>query len=190
MLTNNAIYSRLLGALLYHPPSSQTVVTILDGFAEQEDELLQRLSRLAGATMPDELAADFFNLLQGSGTMPSPPWGSVYLDPENVLFGCSTLEYRTFLSHLGITCDTGMREPEDHIGLMLMMFSVLLDRGDIANANTLLAAHLMPFAPTMLGKMKENANTDFYQAVAAFTLSWLNLYCAEHAINIVPRPCC
>lgn len=188
-MQNDTAVARLLGALLYHSPNSEIVTTILCAVAGQESTLLQPLSQLAREVDADELEADFFLLLQGDGEMPCPPWGSAYLDPENALFGSSTLEFRTFLAGVGIQCDTGMREPEDHIGLMLMVLSILLERGESGHATQLLAYHLMPFAPSMLASMEKHASTDFYQAIAAFTLGWLTLYCEEADIQVATRPC-
>lgn len=188
-MQNDTAIARLLGALLYHSPNSETVTTILRAVAGQEGTLLQPLSRLALEVDADELEADFFRLLQGDGDMPSPPWGSAYLDPENALFGCSTLEFRSFLTGVGIQYETGMREPEDHIGLMLMVLSVLLERGERDHVTQLLAYHLMPFAPSMLASMEQHANTDFYRAMAACTLGWLTLYCEEADIQVATRSC-
>ncbi|MCV3290488.1 molecular chaperone [Aeromonas media] len=188
-MQNDTAIARLLGALLYHSPNSETVTSILHAVAGQEGTLLQPLSQLALEVDADELEADFFRLLQGDGEMPCPPWGSAYLDPENALFGSSTLEFRAFLTEVGIQCDTGMREPEDHIGLMLMGFSVLLERGEHTHAAQLLTRHLMPFAPSMLASMEKHASTDFYRAIAACTLGWLNLYCEEADIQVATRPC-
>ncbi|MNJ26521.1 Tat proofreading chaperone DmsD [compost metagenome] len=188
-MQNDTAIARLLGALLYHSPNSETVTAILRAVAGQEGGLLQPLSQLALEVNADELEADFFRLLQGDGEMPCPPWGSAYLDPENALFGSSTLEFRTFLTGVGIQCDTGMREPEDHIGLMLMVLSALLERGERGHATQLLAYHLMPFASDMLASMEKHASTDFYRAIAACTLGWLTLYCEDADIQVATRPC-
>ncbi|WP_434361014.1 molecular chaperone TorD family protein [Parasalinivibrio latis] len=181
-MQNDVSISRLLGALLYHSPGSETATSILNAFAEEENELLNVLAESASQTDPDALEADFFALLQGSGDMPCPPWGSVYLDNENALFGASTLEYRGFLSSVGLSCDTGLREPEDHIGLMLMMLSVLLENGGGDNAKALLSRHIMPFAPMMLEEMEKHAETAFYQGLAAITNGWLMSFCEETGV--------
>ncbi|WP_318510279.1 TorD/DmsD family molecular chaperone [Photobacterium leiognathi] len=178
---------RLLGGLLFYSPSSNNGSTILQAFAEQDDDLLKNIAALAHAVNSDELESDHFHLLQGSGDMPCPPWGSAYLDKENALFGSSTLQYREFTRQQGFACDTGMREPEDHIGLMLMLVSILLEQDNKAAANELFTQHLMPFAPFMLESMQQHAKTEFYRQLAAYTLAWLTIYCEEQQLEIVTR---
>ncbi|MBP2699531.1 TorD/DmsD family molecular chaperone [Photobacterium lucens] len=178
---------RLLGGLLFYSPRSNNGSTILQAFTEQDDDLLKNIAALTHAVNSDELESDHFHLLQGSGDMPCPPWGSAYLDKENALFGSSTLQYREFTRQQGFTCDTGMREPEDHIGLMLMLVSILLEQENQTAANELLCEHLMPFAPFMLESMQQHAKTDFYQQLAAYTLAWLTIYCEEQQLEIVNR---
>ncbi|WP_194436161.1 TorD/DmsD family molecular chaperone [Vibrio fluminensis] len=178
---------RLLGGLFYYSPHSEDGQNILNAFATQDDELLTNLAKLVKDVANDTLEADYFNLLQGSGDMPCPPWGSVYLDKENALFGSSTIEYREFTRQLGMECDTGLREPEDHIGLMLMLVSLLLEQDKRAEANQLISQHLMPFAPIMLTGMQKHADTEFYRQLAAFTFAWLNFYCEEQQLQSAER---
>ncbi|WP_322804967.1 molecular chaperone [Vibrio alfacsensis] len=178
---------RLLGGLFYYSPNSEDGQNILNAFATQDDELLKNLARLTKDVASDTLEADYFNLLQGSGDMPCPPWGSVYLDKENALFGSSTIEYREFIRQLGMECDTGLREPEDHIGLMLMLVSLLLEQDKREEANQLINQHLMPFAPIMLEGMQQHADTEFYRQLAAFAFAWLNFYCEDQQLQIVER---
>ncbi|MDD1782626.1 molecular chaperone TorD family protein [Enterovibrio sp. ZSDZ35] len=179
--------ARLLGALLYHSPSSETASLIIGDFKHQNDELLRLLGESAEASHADFLEADFFSLLQGSGDMPCPPWGSAYLDNENALFGASTIEYRAFLSEVGLESNTGVREPEDHIGLMLMVLSVLLERDDVERVKILLSYHLLPFAFTMLEEMENSAQTDFYRNVALLTAGWLNTFSQEIGVVAAER---
>ncbi|HAS62557.1 MAG TPA: molecular chaperone TorD [Vibrio sp.] len=184
---NELTLFRLLGGLFFYSPNSENGKTILSAFASQDDELLKNIAQLTDGIDQDELETDYFNLLQGSGDMPCPPWGSAYLDKENALFGSSTMAYRAFTRAHGLACDTGMREPEDHIGLMLMLVSLLLEQDNQVAANQLLSEHLMPFAPYMLEGMQHHAATAFYQQLATFTLGWLEFYSQEHQLTVVER---
>ena len=51
----------------------------------------------------DELAWQFSVLFEGQGEMPVPPWGSVWLERDNLLMGNTTAEYRAFLQSQGMT---------------------------------------------------------------------------------------
>ncbi|ANS85096.1 putative Tat proofreading chaperone DmsD [Vibrio scophthalmi] len=184
---NESTLFRLIGGLLFHSPTSETAQNILNSFSAQDDKILKNIAESSQQCEADLLEADFFQLLQGSGDMPSPPWGSAYLDKENALFGSSTLEFREFIRDKGLQCDTGLREPEDHIGLMFMLTSLLLEQDDVAGANQLLSQHLMPFAPYMLTAMQNNAETNFYAQLAEFSLGWLEYYCEDQQLVIAER---
>lgn len=186
-MQTEAPMARLLGTLFYTSPSSETVTAILHEFGQQQHELLNALADSASQNSVDELETDFFTLLQGGGDMPCPPWGSAYLDNENALFGASTLEYRAFLNELGLHCDTGVREPEDHIGLMLMLLSVLWEKNDTDSSRVLLQTHLLPFAFVMLEEMQKHAQTAFYQDLALFTENWLKMVAEESNIEPANR---
>ncbi len=186
-MQNESTIFRLLGGLLFNSPSSETVQNTLKSESTLDNTVFNNLLALIKSSDIDMLDADFFQLLQGSGDMPSPPWGSAYLDKENALFGASTLELREFMRSKALACDTGVREPEDHIGLMFMLVSFLLEQKDINGANQLLSDHLMPFAPTMLNLMRIHAETDFYRQLAEISLGWLECYCEEQCLTVLER---
>ncbi len=52
--------------------------------------------------------------------LPAPPWGSVWLDKESVLFGDSTLALRQWMRENGIALEADGNEPEDHFGTVLL----------------------------------------------------------------------
>jgi TorA maturation chaperone TorD len=55
--------------------------------------------------LPDdnELTWQFSVLFEGQGEMPVPPWGSVWLERDNLLMGDTTAEYQAFLQSQGMT---------------------------------------------------------------------------------------
>ena len=83
----------------------------------------------AGASAPahvsDDMMWEYRRLFIGPGKKPAPPWGSVYTDHECVVFGESTLALRAWMRANGIERISDERTPEDHIGLMLALLSVL-----------------------------------------------------------------
>lgn len=71
------------------------------------------------------LLVAFRRLFQGPAKLVAPPWGSVYTDRDGVIFGLTTLDLRAWMRRNGVEMDTGEREPEDHIGLMLAQLGAL-----------------------------------------------------------------
>ncbi len=74
-------------------------------------------------------------LFIGPYALPSPPWGSVWLDRESVLFGDSTLALRQWMRENGIQFEMQQNEPEDHFGSLLLLAAGLPRMAVIMNAN-------------------------------------------------------
>lgn len=70
----------------------------------------------AEETLPEAGSA----CLSGHGPCQPPPWGSVWLDKESVLFGDSTLALRQWMRENGIALEADGNEPEDHFGTVLL----------------------------------------------------------------------
>lgn len=69
----------------------------------------------------DELALEYRRLFVGPNPMPAPPWGSVYTDRDQVIFGETTLLFRGWMRCHGIVRLADDQMPDNHIGLMLSL---------------------------------------------------------------------
>ncbi len=122
------------------------------------------------------LAEAWQRLFIGPDPFAAPAWGSVYLDKESVLFGESLMALRGFLARRGITLDTGLNEPEDHIGLLLQLASGFAAQGDDAGLGELLGDHVLPWSGRYLELLAAHAEQPFYAGLAelsALTLAAL-----------------
>ncbi len=68
-------------------------------------------------------------LFIGPWALPAPPWGSVWLDKESVLFGDSTLALRQWMRENGIALEADGNEPEDHFGTVLLPGGMVVRNG-------------------------------------------------------------
>lgn len=108
-------------------------------------------------------------LFVGPAKKAARPWGSVYTDRDQVIFGFSTLELREWLRKNGIQVRRGeSEEPEDHIGTMLELMAWLADNrpellGDY------LQHHLLTWAPHFLALMQDVTTDAFFAGLAALT---------------------
>lgn len=156
MLLNTTL-PRILGACFYYPPQSDTVQRlwpllpqIAELFPWSNPAKIARYCQQMPSIQPEQLEYDFSILFEGQGEMPAPPWGSVYLDKENILMGDSTLQYREFLSTFGLVNQSTIREPEDQFGLMLLAWVHLIEQQPVTKlpsgeaALVLLTEHLLP----------------------------------------------
>ena len=178
-----AATGKILGSLLYFPPHSEQVQSLIQwlqsGQWEQdwpygESEHLQPIAALLGKSTQDSETQEeaFQRLFVGPYALPAPPWGSVYLDRESVLFGDSTLNLRKWMRLHGIETHQVHAEPEDHIGLMLMM-SAWLAENSPALLEEFLATHLFPWAFRCLTLLEQGAVHPFYQGIAQLTQTTL-----------------
>ena len=171
-----AVTGKVLGALLYFPPDSPQVLPLIQwlqegGWKSEWPYLTANAAADIEALLQQSLSEEesceeaFQRLFVGPYALPAPPWGSVYLDKESVLFGDSTLKLREWMRQHGVEPHLAQAEPEDHIGLMLMMASWLA-QNDARHLDAFLAGHLLPWSSRYLALLEQGAVHPFYQAVA------------------------
>jgi TorA maturation chaperone TorD len=188
-MENIAIVAKLLGSFFYFPLAHENNIQYLDAIKNSDDVNETAFSVFISAlesTNEEELRADFQLLFEGCEIMPAPPWGSVYLDREQVIFGDSTLRLRQFLASHNMLLDTGMREPEDQFGLTLLALANIIDQcDDVTIVTTLLADHLLPWAYHYLALVQKHGQTDVYKVLAEITEEWLTAVQSE--LKITPQ---
>ncbi|VFS18886.1 anaerobic dimethyl sulfoxide reductase maturation protein (twin-arginine leader-binding protein) [Escherichia coli] len=102
---NFSVAARVLGALFYYAPESAEAAPLVavltnDSWETQWPLPEASLAPLVTAfqTQSEETHAQAWQrLFVGPWALPSPPWGSVWLDRESVLFGDSTLALRQWM---------------------------------------------------------------------------------------------
>jgi len=177
-----AVVPRILGTLFYYTPDHQPTTDLLPAIAElpeylnwQNIQQVTELCQVAAHSDKDGLRHDYTVLFEGLGEMPAAPWGAVYQDPENLVIGQSTLAYRAFLARESMAIDTGVNEPEDQFGLMLLALAALLEAEKDEAAAELLEIHLLPWAFRYLDLVEQaSLTTSFYPLIAKITRHYLN----------------
>ncbi|WP_145493278.1 Tat proofreading chaperone DmsD [Yersinia aleksiciae] len=173
-----ALTGRVLGTLFYCEPDSPACSEIVaqlsrdQWIAEWPYGLAAQLTPIAAQlaqNQPEETReAAWQRLFIGPYALPAPPWGSVYLDKENVLFGDSTIKLRDWMAQQQVEVTLAQQEPEDHFGLLLMMAAWLAEHQP-ADLPVLLAGHLLPWGYRYLALLQADANHPFYQGLAELT---------------------
>lgn len=175
---------KLFGALFYYAPNQYQNANLDVILAEQDVPFaaLKTVMDAFGYSEVDLLQAEHDRLFAGLGDMPAPPWGSVYLDKEAVLFGESTVMYRQFLRECGVALSSQQNEPEDQIGLMLMVAAMLLENDQHAQFKALLGEHLMPWFGYYMAEFKRAVELPAYALLAEQTQELLHSVCERDAI--------
>lgn len=209
-LKDVALSASVLGALFYFDPDDERCAAALafalspdaaaqwpgaDGSGDAVDQafaLMRRNAETQEAERGETLHQTFARLMVGPGHLVAPPWGSVYTDPESVIFGNLTLDVRAWLRENGVKMHLDLREPEDHFGLMLTMFSWAVRNGASDEAlRELLEQHLLPWTPRYLELFGAGSEGTFYEglgALAAATLAaWVDALDLEPATRRLYR---
>lgn len=160
----------LLGALFMIDPVDPQFAAILEGF-DRRDLLNgwpsaepEKLADIAGLMYPagridvSALHDAFNDLFVGPTALQAPPWGSVYLDDEHVLYGASTLLLRDFLQQEDIIMEVTAPGPEDHFGSLCWVGAWLAAEGRMDGFDEMLAKHLLPFAFLYLDALERAAD--------------------------------
>ena len=111
------------------------------------------------------MSEQYQRLFIGPEQLIAPPWSSVYLDPESVIFGNSLLDLRNFLRKLQIALTQNETEPEDHIGLMLLLAAYLAESKPELLPEYL-SKHLLIWAVHYFDLVAQQTDFPFYQGLA------------------------
>ncbi|MCW8345060.1 molecular chaperone TorD family protein [Vibrio sp. ZSDZ65] len=180
-LENLSAMAKVFGSLFYFPLTGDNNQALLTALADESqacgepvhETAFTQWAQVVAEDGTDTLNQDFFLLFEGGEAMYAPPWGSVYLDKEEVIFGETTVAYRQFLRQNGVELDTGMREPEDQFGLMLFAVSQFIEEKHALSAiKALLSEHLFTWCYRYLELVEKHAQTNSYQQLALLATEW------------------
>ncbi|WP_419833840.1 molecular chaperone TorD family protein [Endozoicomonas atrinae] len=168
-----AVLPRMLGTLFYYSPTSEEAGGVISELAElpalldwQNPSLIEEATARLCSVDIAELPYQFSLLFEGQGSMPAPPWGSVYLDRENLLLGETAQAYRQFLRANDVELDTDLNEPEDQFGLMILAMAYFMETENDDAVVELLGTHLLPWSGRYLELLSEADESGFYRALA------------------------
>lgn len=138
-----SVTARVLGALFYYSPESHETAPLVQALLTDDwqaqwpldAEALAPVAAMFKTHSEESLPQAWQRLFIGPYALPSPPWGSVWLDRESVLFGDSTLALRQWMRENGIQFEMQQNEPEDHFGSLLLLAAGLPRMAVIMNAN-------------------------------------------------------
>lgn len=197
-LANTSSCATLLGTLLMQSPKGGSVAEATRGlcamdlenewpFGKRED--LARIAALleeSQSLSPEQLDHEFHHLFVGPQRLDAPPWGSVYLDAESVVFGDSCIELTRWMRANGIALhENESREPADQIGRMLVLLGWICENDPVL-ADDYLELHLLTWAPRYFERLEKAAGNPFYRALAKLSNLTLADIAAQRGLPIEP----
>lgn len=189
-----ALSARTLGALFSYAPNSAEnaplVAAFQDGSWQQQWPFPVAAPLASGfaASAEETLPEAWQRLFIGPWALPAPPWGSVWLDKESVLFGDSTLALRQWMRENGIALEADGNEPEDHFGTVLLLAAWLCETEQDALFAQLLAWHLLPWSGRFLSVFVDHAAHPFYQALGQLAQATLAQWQENLPIAVAQKP--
>jgi len=146
-------------------------------------KILQNYSSQWQPEFTEELKQDYTRLFIGLEKILAPPYASVYLSEDHLLYEKPVWDVRRFYEKLNLSVNPMNREPDDHIGFELYCLSFLCRNA--ANAaeeydtkkfdgyqtalKEFLSDHLNTWLDSFLSLVKEKAQTSYYRGVAFLT---------------------
>jgi TorA maturation chaperone TorD len=189
-----ALALKVLGSAFYLPPTEPLLTSLSaqdlladwplapdDPDTERGLQLLRALfDRAQPADLLPALRADHTALFVGLMRVDAPPWESVYLSQDHLIFDQQTLEVREYYARFGLQIPKLDREPDDHIGYELLFLAHLMeqagravDAGDVETAarlvgaaRTFFATHPQQWAGFFIERLAQYARTDYYRGLA------------------------
>ena len=129
-----------------------------------------------------ELACDFAGLFLGDGRTGALPYASFYCGAEGRLFQAPHERMATRLRAINLRVREDLREPADHLAVMLEYLASRLEMGKVRprvstseeNCGHFVRTELLTWLPAFLKRANETATaTDLYKAVISLTVDYL-----------------
>lgn len=171
--------SHVLGCLFYYNPASTELEdlrnlllhsnSVIEWPYGNKDEL-EEIYKLFNNGLQDVNALDeeYKKLFEGPNKLYAPPWGSVYLDRDAVIFGESTIKLREWLHSICVEPVLNQKESEDHIGLMLMLLSYIVSNKENKTIEYM-QEHLYTWCYRCLECLENATNNNFYTGLCRLT---------------------
>ena len=132
------------------------------------------------------LQEEYKRLFVGPNALPAPPWESVYLGREHLLFEEVTLEVRECYHKYGLSFIHEGNEPDDHLVIELEFLSFLIQKtieSDnletkkklLEDQHSFLTNHLLKWCPSFCELLNKSTSFELYQGAALLLDEYLNL---------------
>ncbi|WHX39798.1 molecular chaperone TorD family protein [Mesobacillus sp. AQ2] len=177
---------------------------VLDAFPFQEESeliasgvksitnFLEKSKPIISSRDYDDLHWDYTRLLIGPFEVPAPPWESVYLRTDRLLFQKTTMDVRKLYQKYGFQAADYNMEADDHIGLELdFMFrlnslciescATIVDTSVpeviylLKEQNNFMRNHLGKFAPAFAKNVIQHAETEFYAGMGMILEGFIDM---------------
>jgi len=174
-----------LSALFRYPDEDiyNTIREIIPTFKDFLEEYSEGTFTLASR---DEMETEYVKLFVANiGGVPAPLYSSVYTDSERLVNRDSTVKLKNLMESTGFAVDSGIKELEDNLYIMLEYLSHLFLRfPKNADENEKLKYlyavinvtnnYIKPMLPEFCNKISEYAEIGFYKEIGTILYNFIN----------------
>jgi len=150
----------------------------------------------------ETLQAEYTRLFIGPGPVVAPPWESVYVSEERLLFQRETFQVRAWYARFDLTVPNLHREPDDHIGLELSFVAHLAElalraiqaqeqerfQEALEAQRRFLAEHLLRWGPGWCSSVEAASANEFYSGLALVTRGALSELSEQLGVQLTVQP--
>lgn len=158
-----------------------------DVMAKAADFLSMIRSEMAGPKFIDSLKSEYNNMFVGPLKIIAPPWESIYVGKEAMLFQESTLRVRQFYRSFGMIPEGYPRVADDSLALELAFMAELASRSvkalaegndeelknNVVGSSKFLEAHLLVWVPKLVEKLVDATSDILYPQMCLILDSFL-----------------
>ena len=182
---------RLLSACYYQPEDAffeeavyTQLATALKQCAPDLAPLAEQLDEAARRDGVETLLLDYSRLFLGPFEIPAKPYGSIYLEGEDVVMGDSTINAKSYYQAADFEIADDFREVPDHVAVELEFLYLLSFRQSHSAKDAsekdwgkleqqFLTEHLGRWAGPFTEKIGKHAGTDFYRLLGELTQAFI-----------------
>ncbi|WP_220719918.1 molecular chaperone TorD [Agarivorans litoreus] len=139
------------------------------------------LAKLSAFKHPElELAADFCQQFLSDSKVGAPPYASVYLSANKLMFQEPHEKMRALLVSQGLQVDPNFNEPADHLAIQLdYLGNLILREAPAQQQADFINQHLLCWLPLWLDTLRKVSKGGFYQGFAELLVGYLKLELSE-----------
>lgn len=148
-----------------------------DEFSQAATEAMAAIDNLAALPRPElELAADFCQLLLTDLKTGAPPYASLYLDQQGLLYQQPHDDMQALLQQQGLAVTSAFNEPADHLAIQLDYLGNLILQSSGQSPQSQLdfmQQHLLTWLPHWAARSAKLTGSGFYPAMAQLLLQFI-----------------
>lgn len=163
----------------------KTLHFLTEGTFESFISPIEELLKKKGEGFHLEIRREYTRLfINGFPRAVAPPYGSVYLEKDGLVFGETTSDVLQFYHQTGFTLKEDLKDLPDHIAHELEFMAILANQEGQASGGEKIkleevqmhffSRFILPWVPVFCHRIAEQSRSDFYRHLGLLTQEFIN----------------